>query len=193
MTKSQELLIRILSTVLFVPFLIFSLFYEKTYSFPVIVALGTFWGITEFYTLARKTGFKPDYCIGFVLAFIVWYYTAFESTSGLLYAFPLLWMALLLGFFYQLIQRGVELPSAVANIGITVLGILYIAWSFSLLIDMQRMDNGGWYLMWLIFVTWFCDIGAYLVGSRIGKHKLCPHISPGKTVEGLIGGLYSVS
>jgi phosphatidate cytidylyltransferase len=43
----------------------------------------------------------------------------------------------------------------------------------------------------LVFaVSWFTDTGAYIFGTAFGKHKLCPHISPKKTVEGAIGGIF---
>ena len=44
-------------------------------------------------------------------------------------------------------------------------------------------------LVWLLAVTKFTDMGAYIVGSLIGRHKLIPHVSPGKTWEGLAGAL----
>ena len=44
-------------------------------------------------------------------------------------------------------------------------------------------------LLWVFIVTWATDIGAYAVGRAIGRNKLAPSISPGKTVEGLFGGI----
>ena len=50
-------------------------------------------------------------------------------------------------------------------------------------------DRAGLFYVFLaIVMAWLCDIGAYFVGTFFGKHKLCPKISPKKTVEGLIGG-----
>ena len=48
----------------------------------------------------------------------------------------------------------------------------------------------GKYLVWLVFIaSWLCDTTAYYVGRMFGKTKLCPEVSPKKTVEGSIGGL----
>ena len=48
---------------------------------------------------------------------------------------------------------------------------------------------GPFMVMYILFCAWFGDSGAYFVGTFLGKHKLCPQISPKKTVEGLIGGI----
>ncbi len=52
-------------------------------------------------------------------------------------------------------------------------------------------DNGIYYLLLLLNFSSICDMGAYFTGVTIGKHKLCPEISPKKTVEGAIGGIVS--
>ena len=49
--------------------------------------------------------------------------------------------------------------------------------------------TGHWYVLWLIVVTKFSDMGAYLTGSAIGKHLMSPHISAKKTWEGFFGAL----
>jgi phosphatidate cytidylyltransferase len=53
----------------------------------------------------------------------------------------------------------------------------------------DRADHGLALLLWVFIVTWATDIGAYLVGRTWGRTKLAPSISPGKTVEGLYGGM----
>jgi phosphatidate cytidylyltransferase len=59
----------------------------------------------------------------------------------------------------------------------------------SLLWIRERDAHGLELLLWVLLVTWSTDIGAYFVGRAIGRRKLAPSISPGKTIEGLIGGM----
>ena len=71
-------------------------------------------------------------------------------------------------------------------------GILVLAGSGWLIIEFKAIDNGAWWICCFFLLVFAADIGAYFVGKRFGKTKLAPSISPGKTVEGLLGGLFLV-
>jgi phosphatidate cytidylyltransferase len=88
--------------------------------------------------------------------------------------------------------RGLEPLQAVAA---NLLGFVYIPFLFGFaarlvfLVPGSGQVPGALLLLWLIAVTKFTDMGAYLTGSLIGKHKMIPHVSPGKTWEGFGGAL----
>lgn len=94
--------------------------------------------------------------------------------------------------------RGMEGLLAVAA---NLLGFVYIAFLFSFAARVTFMapganavpglvgSSGAMLLLWLLAVTKFTDMGAYIVGSMLGRHKMIPHVSPGKTWEGFGGAL----
>lgn len=66
-----------------------------------------------------------------------------------------------------------------------------VAFAFSSLGVVINHSHGLYYLLMLLNFSSVCDMGAYFVGSTMGRHKLCPEISPKKTVEGAVGGILS--
>lgn len=66
-----------------------------------------------------------------------------------------------------------------------------VSFAFSSLGTVLSHERGIFYLLMLLNFSSVCDMGAYFVGSTLGKHKLCPEISPKKTVEGAVGGILS--
>ncbi len=68
---------------------------------------------------------------------------------------------------------------------------IFLCYAFSTLGSIINRNNGIYYLLLLLDFSAVCDTGAYFTGSTLGKHKLCPEISPKKTVEGALGGIIS--
>jgi len=104
---------------------------------------------------------------------------------------------MLVVFARQMFQKTRDI-SPLETMAYTVFGLFYVPWMFSFLtkiifLSPRDLSNGHvtgqWYVLWLVVVTKFSDMGAYVTGSLIGKHPLIPHISPKKTWEGFFGAL----
>ena len=75
-----------------------------------------------------------------------------------------------------------------ALIGFVVLVPCWLAF-----VSMKASDNGELLILLLFLLVWGADVGAYFAGKRFGRNKLAPHVSPGKTREGVYGGLFSTA
>lgn len=84
--------------------------------------------------------------------------------------------------------RGRHLQGATAAVGAAVFAFVYLGLMFGFVLALRR-EHSAWVVLAVLVVTKFCDIGAYTTGKLIGRHKLIPWVSPGKTWEGLVGGL----
>lgn len=102
------------------------------------------------------------------------------------YYFAVLAAAAATAMFYEWMRivRGWGLHWAVGGFFYALLPALSLLW-----IRDRSGDHGLSLLLWVFIITWATDIGAYFVGRSFGKRKLAPTISPGKTVEGLWGGV----
>ncbi|MBN1394311.1 MAG: phosphatidate cytidylyltransferase [Pirellulales bacterium] len=106
------------------------------------------------------------------------------TSSVLAFAF----FAIVLTVFWDEMRRFRRPGGNVANIAAGVFALFYIGLMLCFAIQMRVLYGVGAIAAWVITVK-MCDSGAYFVGRMIGRHKLAPRISPGKTVEGVIGGL----
>lgn len=178
---------RIVSAVLFIPILLFCLFYHQPWWLAILIILVAFLGTREFYRFAGIKGIAPFRIFGYLMVLL------FCTNGVLLLRFTTptqLVILLILGSFLLGIFRYTpDKNHSLLHISTTILGVLYVAFPLSLLLYIWQVPRGEYYLLWLIAITWFCDTGAYAVGSIFGKHKLYPTISPNKTIEGAIGGI----
>ena len=73
-----------------------------------------------------------------------------------------------------------------------ILGILYVPVLLSFIVLIRNSDEGIIWTFFLLLLVVVGDTGAFYTGSFLGRHKLCPSVSPGKTIEGAVGGFSAV-
>jgi phosphatidate cytidylyltransferase len=86
-------------------------------------------------------------------------------------------------------ERGRD--KAALDFSVTVTGIVYLGWVGSYLLDLRNLPNGVWWLMFALPLVWATDTGAYSIGAVYGKHKMSPRLSPKKSWEGYIAGIFT--
>jgi phosphatidate cytidylyltransferase len=158
-------------------------------------------GLLEFYGMARKLGYACYPKLGvfgaLLMLFATFVYISgdfgrhatpsrmndFETSFYIIFVLGLC----LRQFFSRDINTGIQAIST------TLFGLLYVPWLLNFVQKINFFGQAGvqgrWYVLYFILVTKLSDCGAYAVGSLIGKHKMIPRISPGKTWEGFAGAI----
>lgn len=174
--------IRVLSAILGIPLILFVLYF-KGLSLYLFVAAVSIVGLFEYYRAMRNININTNRIFGYITVIV--YYLMFQmpitfDRPGFIVAFSV--MAL---FTIEIITQ----KHNISEISMTLLGIVYIPFLFSHLLFIEKLKYGS-IILWLPFLTaWFTDTFAYFVGIYMGRVKLCPSISPKKTVEGALGGI----
>jgi phosphatidate cytidylyltransferase len=198
------MLMRFLSGLVGIPLLIILVFVNQGMPFVVGLGLISIIALWEFYSGVRRTGAEPQEWVGFACAFLFLYAARDEFRANLS-------MPAVLTFFViatltvELLQKN---RSPIKNLGSTFLGVIYVGWLFSYLVAINSVGVkdgfrfavvpvgmsvrcGAWLVLYIIFVVWASDTGAYLIGRKWGKHHLAPKLSPGKSWEGFAAGMAS--
>lgn len=143
-------------------------------------------GAYEYWRLFQTGGYSPSRVVlvgGTTVLLLVFQLFGFSGAQVVLGLVILLAMGL--GVFAY--ERGGETPAS--DFAITVGGVLYLGWLACYVLAMRRLPDGQWWMLTAFPAIWFADGGAYLIGSRLGRHKMAPRTSPKKSWEGYIGGI----
>lgn len=177
---------RIISSILLIALISGVIFFDWLCGLVVTVFIVV--GLYEYFTMLEKKGIGIFKYFGIALGAVIplSIIFRFEPTKS----WELLFIVLALLFIILMQFKRKNSSGVIVDISTTLFGVLYVSWFFSFLIKIRYMPQGLGLLAALLLITKLGDIGAFLVGSAFGKKLLLPRISPKKTVEGSIGGLF---
>ena len=176
---------RIITALILAPILIFLVLYGNIYGFAILIAVIQLAATFEWLKII-----KLNTSLALVNALVLMLLTNYIifigliniQTIGLVYLF--IW---LLAIFWLINHRWGYQNSQMqllikGSLGVSAIMVFSLAMNF-----IYIQANGVWLTMSLFFLIWVADIGAYVSGKSMGKHKLAINISPGKTWEGVMG------
>jgi phosphatidate cytidylyltransferase len=188
----QVLKQRILTALLLLPLVMALIFALPAPWFPILLGGIFLGGSWEYQRLAGLSGRASAYMLMviqiIILALLYRYRDYWESTILMdLVASCVIWLLMFIRLFR--FKDNAKVTSSYRWISFTT-AILSITIGWFSLSWIRFQTDGAWLILLLLLTVWAADVGAYFAGKIFGKTRLAPHISPGKTRAGLVGGLF---
>jgi phosphatidate cytidylyltransferase len=171
---------RLITAFFLIPLILGSVYFGGLVFFGLVSAALLVAGY-ELFEMARHAGYQPLSWLGLALIALILLDAHAQSDFA---------RALLAGALVASLTIGVLRPREgwLAGWAITIAGALYVGWFGTYFLFVRALPNGIAWTMLALVTAWATDTGAYLAGTRLGRHKFFPAISPKKTWEGAIGG-----
>lgn len=188
----NELSKRILVAIVGIPTILILIFLGGWYFFLLILIISLVAQL-EFYEMQKKKNYQPQRINGIIAGILL--LLGIQTGEWQIIGIGLVFMLMLILAFEMLRHH----ENMSTNIGITLVGILYIPLFLGTLIYTKSyVDHtfttvqyaGFKYIMMILITIWICDTFAYAFGILFGKHKLYEKVSPNKTIEGGVAGLF---
>jgi phosphatidate cytidylyltransferase len=192
--SSLTLMKRVLTAIVGLPIVLYTVWSELPYFFVALTAAAALLALREFYGLAAKVSCRPQAVIGYAAALLV--LASFVAGRPALSIAAI--VALTIISLTAALLSTENLMNSFASVSTTAFGVIYVALLPGCLIGVRMLPDvlgrltaphlASKLLTMFFALVMLTDTGAFYVGRAIGRHKLAPRISPGKTVEGAVGG-----
>jgi phosphatidate cytidylyltransferase len=182
---------RIVTAAILIPLVLLAVFRAPLWLFLLITVLVAMAAVFEYLSIADGYGFEPFRLLTYLYTaalFVIYYYAQGFGGGALLAGILLL--LLFAPFLLMIAAMGREdLKRALPGAAMSYMALPYIGMPL-LLMAMLRDSVRGWvFVLFTFFAVWVGDTAAMYVGKSMGRHKLAPRISPGKTIEGTVASL----
>ena len=179
----KNLLVRIATAVVALPIVGVLVFWREPLGLAALCLVVAVQGLRE-YTSMTMPGRPAAERAGIVLVGAGLYLALyFRPELGAMW-----FLAAMVAVAMLVLVRAVDIPAAGARLFAAEFGVFYVGGLLATLPLLHRSSGPAWVAL-AIAVTFANDTGAYFVGRALGRHKMAPALSPGKTVEGAVGGL----
>ncbi|WP_411349743.1 phosphatidate cytidylyltransferase [Paenibacillus sp. WLX2291] len=159
------------------------------YAYQTLLLVMALVGFYEFATMTKAAPFGAPAVIGYIsVAYMLFPWTLMDLTPPLSVD-HMIWIVMLLLLSITVITKNQQ---DIKLMALLFIGAFYIGTGFSYIAETRQAPDGHglfWTFM-LLCSIWASDIGAYFTGKTLGKNKLWPSISPNKTIEGAVGGIF---
>jgi phosphatidate cytidylyltransferase len=192
---------RVASSVVLWAVALYIIFSGFEFGFFLLISAVGLRALWEFYRMLDNKGLPNFKLTALIYGVILlggsfYYFRKLGPAQSYDFEVAVLLFFLLVVFGRQMFAR-TRVVAPLERMAYTIFGLLYVLWLFNFVTKIVYVIPGGsvgevtghFYVLYLIVVTKFSDMGAYLVGSAFGRNLLVPSISPKKTWEGLAGGL----
>ena len=180
---------RTLINVIGIPAILY-LLWRGGLGFALFIFLVMIIGLDEFYRMNTNERQSPVKITGYIFTVLMAAYYFWLPAITLLQGLSFLACFIIITLF---IEMGRDIPNPTRNMGITVLGIMYVPVLLGSVIALRNLDTiySTYFTVSMVVAIWTCDSVAYIFGMKWGQKKIFPRVSPNKSWVGSIAGLVS--
>jgi phosphatidate cytidylyltransferase len=200
---------RIMTALILAPLVLFAILYLPLFSFQILIALvvglgawewSSMSGMTRSFTKGAYSALMVAICLGLCVLLptdLIWYQGQLNSLYTYILSISVIWWVISFGMILAYPRfSSIWYTSKILR---GIFGVLTLIPTWVAIISLRAhgygelSHYGATLIFYVLGIVWAADIGAFFVGVKFGKHKLRPEVSPGKTLEGLMGGVFASS
>jgi phosphatidate cytidylyltransferase len=197
---------RVLTAAILIPIVIVALFRAPLWLFTLLVLGVALLAAREYFGIVKAQGFRPFTALGYLFVAVslavLYMFTSFQTAqptelgrkTALIYGYAYFWGVPAIAFLPPLVLlvgglRREPLSKALPDAATSYMVLPYVAFTLGTLVLLRSFRDGALYVLYVMLLVWCGDVAAYYVGRAIGRHKLAPRVSPGKSWEGALASV----